>query len=111
MPLDQSVEQHLVTVLQDAQVDVLVEVGGEALEVGVGALHLLVETGDVGREEPLDAQLPALLRGEGGALVQQRHPRQHQPGEVGRQVGVAVLVGEAFVLLHALLLPSALGGV
>ena len=78
----QPVEQHLVSVLQRAQVNVPGDVGG-LLPVGlVPAAHLLLQRLHHGRQQATQAQTGAFLLGEGGALVRQRvlqHPRSPGP--------------------------------
>ena len=66
------VEEHLVGVLEVAQVDVPREVVGLAPVGLVGADDLLVERLDVRRQEPLEAEAPALVLGERRALVERR---------------------------------------
>ena len=73
----QPVEQHLVGVLQRAQVDMPGDVGGLLLVGPVPAADLLVQGLHRGRHQTTQAQLGALRLGEGGAFVRQRilqHP-------------------------------------
>ena len=73
----QLVEQHLVGVLQRAQVDMPGDVGGLLLVGPVPAADLLVQSLHRGRHQTTQAQLGALRLGEGGAFVRQRilqHP-------------------------------------
>ena len=68
----QPVEQHLVGVLQGAQVNVPGEIGGLLLIGLIPAVHLLLERLHHGRQQAAQAQLGAFLLGERGALIRQR---------------------------------------
>src|SRR5690606_34869141 len=100
--LEERVEEHLVAVLEAAQVDVLVDVRRGAQEVAVGALQLLVEGGHVRRQQPLQAENPPLLGRERRALVEQGQPRAHVARQRRRQVPLPVIVRAPLELLHPL---------
>ncbi len=77
-----AVEQHLVAVLERAQVDVLLHRGGLEQELAVGALELLVEVGDVGRKQSVEAERAALVVGERSAPVVEGGLEQHRPPQL-----------------------------
>jgi hypothetical protein len=63
------VEEDLVAVLEAREADVLLErrrLGADVLEL---ELDLLLDAEDAVGEEPVEAELPALLAGEGQPLV------------------------------------------
>ncbi|CAM5616329.1 hypothetical protein SVIOM74S_07327 [Streptomyces violarus] len=68
----QTVEEHLVGVLELTQVDVPVEGLVVAVERLVGAADPLVQGLHGGRQQPVETELGALLPTEGGALVDER---------------------------------------
>src|SRR5919107_1279207 len=68
---EELVEEHLVAVLQRAQIYVLVQVGWLVLVLGVGPLSLLFEGQSHRWQEPDQPQILSLLFGEGCALVEQ----------------------------------------
>lgn len=67
---DEPVEQHLVTVVQTGQIDVLGEVGGLRTVLRVGAHRLLVLGEGLRRHQAHQAQCRAFLRREGRAAVE-----------------------------------------
>src|SRR5919106_1774935 len=68
---EELVEEHLVAVLQRAQIYVLVQVGCLVLVLVVGPLGLLFEGQNRRWQEPDQPQVLSLLLGEGRALVEQ----------------------------------------
>ena len=68
----QRVEQSLVAILQAAQEDVFLDIAAELAEGVEPALDLVVERGDVGRQQAVQLEGIALGLGEGRALVEQR---------------------------------------
>ena len=66
------VVEGLVAIVELVEEDVLVHVPLEVAQLAVGARRLLVEGLDGGGETPDEAELAALLMGEGGAAVGQR---------------------------------------
>ena len=68
----QRVEQCLVGVLQAAQEDVFLDIAAELAEGVEPALDLVIERGDVGRQQPVQLEGIALGLGKGRALVEQR---------------------------------------
>ena len=79
----QRVEQRLVGVLQVAQEGVALEIGGEAAQRLQPARDLLVERGDVRRQQAVQLEGVALGFGERGALVEQRIVQQLIAAERG----------------------------
>ena len=74
----QAVEEHLVAVLEVAEVDVLLELGALRLEVVVAAVELLLDRADVRGQQPVQAELGPLVLGEGAPLVEDRRFEQLQ---------------------------------
>src|SRR3974390_515659 len=68
----QSVEQHLVAVLQAAQEDIARKIVRQPPERLPATVNLLLERRDVGRQQPVQLEPVALLLGERGSLVQER---------------------------------------
>ena len=68
---DESVEKGLVGVLDTAQVDVAIEVGGLLLIGLVCAFDLLIQGFDFRGEQAVESVLGAFGLGEGGPLVEQ----------------------------------------
>ncbi len=72
VPGQQRVEQGLVGILQAAQEDVALYVAAEPAKRVEPALDLVIELGDVRRQQPVQVERVALGLGEGRALVEQR---------------------------------------
>ena len=68
----QRVEQCLVGILQAAQEDVFLDIAAELAEGVEPAFDLVVERGDVGRQQAVQLEGIALGLGKGRALVEQR---------------------------------------
>ncbi len=68
----QRVEQRLVGVLQAAQEHVFLDIAAEPAKRVEPALDLIVELGDMRRQQPVQVERVALGVGEGRALVEQR---------------------------------------
>lgn len=77
------VEQMLVAVLQSAQLEVLVDRRTGATELGINALGLLFDGLWGAGQQRLEPEGPALLEGEGRALVEKRIPIQREAAPAG----------------------------
>ncbi len=89
---DECIEEDLVSILEEAQVDVLVERRRLAGKLRVDALLLLIDDGDAGGEEPFELQQVALLIRERGPLVEEGDALEWHAGHVDLEVAVAVFV-------------------
>ena len=67
----QRVEQCLVGILQAAQEHVALEIAAQPMKGGEPALDLIIELGDMRRQQPMQIERVALGLGKGGALVEQ----------------------------------------
>ncbi len=72
----QRVEQSFVGVLQAAQENVALQVAAETAKRVEPAFDLIVELGDVRRQQPVQVEFIAFSLGEGRALVEQRIVQQ-----------------------------------
>ena len=72
----QRVEQRLVGVLQSAQENVALQIAAEPAKGVEPAFDLVVEFGDMRRQEPVQVEGVALGFGEGRAFVEQRIVQQ-----------------------------------
>ena len=68
----QRVEQGLVGILQAAQEHVALDIAAEPAKSVEPAHDLVIEFGDVRRQQPVQVERVALVFGEGGAFVEQR---------------------------------------
>jgi hypothetical protein len=81
---EETVEQHLVPVLEGSKVDVALEVVGLPLERLVGPPDLLVEGLDLRRKESVETEDVALAVRERGTLVEERVVEKLPPSEAGK---------------------------
>jgi hypothetical protein len=77
-------EQGLVPVVQRVERHVLIQIGGQAPQVGQHSFCLLLHRKHVRRQQPTQAKSLAFLLGESGALVEKRIAQQRYAVRISR---------------------------
>jgi hypothetical protein len=83
---EQPVEQRLVAVVEPGEEQISPDVVGGGTIVLVGSALLILRRRDRRRQNPVETQFTALLRGEAGPLVQDRILREGRPATSHRHV-------------------------